>query len=463
MSGFGIDLHVGARLLLPDGPAVVTVLERHGVCVKTATGAEEHIRWDHLVARPIIENGVAAVHVALEPWWSSLDEATQRETLIKLEAVLEILTGYRDGCPELALKGEPFYPYGEGFGVSVTQRSRAMARELSFERGVDRTLVRRVQEGELQTSAVSEEAVRDWIRRYQQGVRGLVDRRKTKGKKGFDTLDPRFLRIANEEFGVFDGGRSNVNLVEIERRILVRLKEAGADDVQLPQRLVQQYLSSRYAALGKTTRSHKSAKLRQRSGHDNYPDAHPGHLAVDVTRADNLVRDTTGRPISVEIISVISVPTKHRRRKRHLEDHALLLRRTFRIATWLAAALLLRIPPPPVRPESPNRSDRGRVHRALEPRSRKRRRLRPRPAVIRLRPTLADRPESTKPGIAPPRCLGGVRPRPSRQRGRRRLSGRRMVEAEPAQGPTRPAHPLLAHRLSQDSGTRCRSLHTYRH
>lgn len=311
MSGFAIDVHVGARLLLSDGPAVVTVLERHGVCVKTATGAEEHIRWDHLVARPITEDGVAAVHVALEPWWSSLDEPTRRETLIKLAVVLEILTGYRDGCPELALKDEPFYPFGEGFGVSVTQRSRAMARELSFERGVDRTLVRRVQDGELRTTNVSAEAIREWIRRYlQQGLRGLVDRRKTKGKKRFDTLDPRFLRIADEEFAVFDGGRSNVNLVEIERRILVRLKEAGADDVQLPQRLVQQYLSSRYAALGKTTRSHKSAKLRQRSGHDNYPDAHPGHLAVDVTRADNLVCDTTGRPISVEIISVISVPTR---------------------------------------------------------------------------------------------------------------------------------------------------------
>lgn len=68
MSGFAIDLNVGARLLLSDGPAVVTVLERHGVCVKTSTGAEEHIRWDHLVARPITADGVAAVHVALEPW-----------------------------------------------------------------------------------------------------------------------------------------------------------------------------------------------------------------------------------------------------------------------------------------------------------------------------------------------------------------------------------------------------------
>lgn len=311
MSGFAIDLHVGARLLLPDGPAVVTVLERHGVRVKTVTGAEEHIRWDRLIARPITADGVAAVHTALEPWWSSLEETVQRETLVKLEVVLEVLTGYRDGCPELAQDGEPFYPFGEGFGVSETRRARTMARQLSFERGLDRGLVRRVDDGERQSTELSDQTVRSWIRAYRRGgLRGLVDGRKTKGKQGFDALDPRFLRIADEEFTAFDGGRSNVNLVEIERRLLVRLNEAGIDDVRLPQRLMQQYLSSRAAALGKTARSHKSAELRQQSGHHNYPDAHPGHLAVDVTRADNLVRDTAGRPISVEIISVISVPTR---------------------------------------------------------------------------------------------------------------------------------------------------------
>ncbi|WP_446666614.1 hypothetical protein [Flexivirga sp. B27] len=311
MTGSAIDLHVGARLMLSTGPAVVAALERHGVCVKTATGAEEHIRWDHLTVQPVTADGIAAIHTALEPWWSSLDEAIQRETMVKLEVVLEVLTGYRDGIPELAHEGEPFYPFGEAFGVSVTRRTKAMARQLSFERGADRSLIRRVRAGELQSTTVSDLTVRLWIRSYRkEGLRGLVDGRKTRGKQGFDALDPRFMRIAEEEFAVFDGGRSGVNLVEIERRILVRLKEAGATDVHLPQRLMQQYLSSRQAALGTTTRGHKSAKMRQRSGHRNYPDVHPGHLATDVTRADNLVRDTVGRPISVEIISVISVPTR---------------------------------------------------------------------------------------------------------------------------------------------------------
>lgn len=311
MTGSVIDLHVGARMMFSDGPAVVAALERHGVCVKTTTGVEEHVRWDHLIAQPVTVDGIAAIHTALEPWWSSLGDAARHEALVRLEVVLEVLTGYRDGIPELAHEGEPFYPFGEGYGVTLTKRSKSMAEHLSFERGVDRSMTRRVRAGELQSATVGEGTVRLWIRLYRkEGLRGLVDGRKTKGKQGFDALDPRFLRIAEEEFAVFDGGRSGVNLVEIERRILVRLKEAGATDTYLPQRLMQQFLSSRRATLGTTTRQHKSAKLRQRSGHRNYPDAHPGHLATDVTRADNLVRDTDGRPISVEIISVMSVPTR---------------------------------------------------------------------------------------------------------------------------------------------------------
>src|SRR5699024_9546211 len=71
------------------------------------------------------------------------------------------------------------------------------------------------------------------------------------------------------------------------------------------------YLASRYAALGASPRQHKSSRMRRQRGHASYPDTHPGHLAVDVTRADGLVWDELhGRPYSVEIITVISVPTR---------------------------------------------------------------------------------------------------------------------------------------------------------
>lgn len=47
----------------------------------------------------------------------------------------------------------------------------------------------------------------------------------------------------------------------------------------------------RFAALGHTTKQHKSSTLRRNSSRSNYPANHPGHFAVDVTRCDNLVWD----------------------------------------------------------------------------------------------------------------------------------------------------------------------------
>ena len=154
--------------------------------------------------------------------------------------------------------------------------------------------------------------IRGWIKEWKRrGLRGLVDGRKTRGRQGFEVIDPRFVRIADEEFAQFDGTRSKVNLVEIERRILVRLKQDGIDDLNLPERITQQYLSTRMAALGVTTRQHKSAVLRRNSSRSNYPATHPGHFAVDVTRADNLVWDDVyERVYSVEIITIISVPSR---------------------------------------------------------------------------------------------------------------------------------------------------------
>ena len=133
----------------------------------------------------------------------------------------------------------------------------------------------------------------------------------TRGRQGFEVIDPRFVRIVDEELAGFDGTRSKVSLVEIERRVLVRLKQEGIGDLDLPQRITQQYLSMRFAALGHTTKQHKSSTLRRNSGRSNYPATPPGHFAVDVTRCDNLVWDDVyERVYSVEIITIISVPSR---------------------------------------------------------------------------------------------------------------------------------------------------------
>lgn len=302
----------GMRLLMPNGPVLVLAVERYGIRVKTVVGDEEEVRWDQLEARETDETGVQGVHLALEPWWSSLPMAARLEALARLEVVLELLTGYRDGLADFARPGEPFHPFGDGYGASLTVRIRRMARQLSVERSADRVIMRRVQAGELISESVSESTVRLWVKAWQrEGLRGLVDGRKTKGVQGFDALDPRFLRIAEEIFSRYDGDISIDNQKEVERQIRVQLKQQGIRDVHLPQRLLQEYLSARMRAIGNTTRQNRGKELRKSSGRRSYPAIHPGHLAIDVTRWDGFVIDPlTGRVYSVEVITVISVPTR---------------------------------------------------------------------------------------------------------------------------------------------------------
>lgn len=307
-----VELAIGARVLQATGPAVVTAIERHGVCLRDVGGTDLHVPWQDLAVTTVVDGKAQATHDSLEPWWSSLDQSARAEALVRLEVVLEILTGYRYGLPELAQRGEPYPPFGPGFGASMNVRVQAMAHHLSFERERDRELGKRVLSGALRSSRVSERAIWDWIEAWRrEGLRGLVDGRRSRGKKGFDDIDPLLVRLVDEELAKFDGSASQINLKELERRVHVRLKREGVSDLRLPQRVTQQYLSSRYAALGSSVRGHKSARMRTQRGYASYPDTHPGHLAVDVTRADGLVWDElNGRPYSVEIITIISVPTR---------------------------------------------------------------------------------------------------------------------------------------------------------
>ena len=139
-----VDIGVGDRILMATGPAVVRAVVRHGIEVIDVAGAHQIVHWDQLTARAISTgSGVQAQHASLEPWWSGLGEAAQAEALLRLEVVLEVLTGFRHGCPQLAQPGEPFHPFGEGYGASVNRRIDAMALQLSGERQRDREITGR--------------------------------------------------------------------------------------------------------------------------------------------------------------------------------------------------------------------------------------------------------------------------------------------------------------------------------
>lgn len=306
------QLRVGARLLGEDGYLVVTGLGRHGVTLETSTGDRRDVGYGDFAVAGVAHGGVAAVSRALEPWWSGLPATVRERALFKLEVVLEVLTGYRFGHSRLALSGEPYLPFGAS-GVSETQRCTRMAELLCFEKSVDRSVVRRRADGYDGAEAVAANTVQEWIRRWRhEGLRGLVDGRSVKQSRGFEAIDERVREIVDGIFTRFDGDASRMNLTAIEAELRLQMKDQGISDVVVPQRLLQEYLSERQRALGRTTRSHRSRRLRRAaSAHTSYAAMHPGHLVMDATRADVLVWDEVHEcPRSVEVLTIMSVATR---------------------------------------------------------------------------------------------------------------------------------------------------------
>lgn len=312
MASATVELFGGSRVLTNRGVAVVVQIDRHGVHLKDAISQKYFTAYSQLHAREVTVAGVQALHPSLLPWFAQLSTDVQRAALFRQQCVLEARTGFREGLAELAQTGEPFWPFGESFGVSLTERYKAMSRVISFERSVDRTIMQRIYDGEIQNASVASRTLHrwdtDWVR---EGLGGLVDGRSVRDKQGFEALNPDFRRIADEIFGAFDGRHSAVGRNEIERRIRLRIKHEGITDVQLPERLLEEYLSHHWRALGRTTRAQKSRSLRQVSGHESYPAQHPSACCTDLTRGDNLIYDPIqDRPISVEVGTMMSISTR---------------------------------------------------------------------------------------------------------------------------------------------------------
>lgn len=305
-------LEAGSRILSDDGYLAVVEVGRHGVVVECSLGERRNLPFSEVVGPRVVDGRVEAQVSALEPWWSGLAESVRRQSLDRLEVVLELLTGYRWGNPRLAQPGEPYPPFG-GDDVSVHRRCLAMAKAVTYEQTANRIVLRRLLDGELSTTTVSPRTIHNWVRAWQaQGLRGLVDKRATRGSQGFEALDERVRRITDDVFARFNGDDSKVNVKTIEAEIRIQMKREGLQDVRLPQRLFQEYLSERHHALGRTTRAHRSRYLRRAaSAHTSFPAMHPAHLALDATRADVLVWDEVHEcPRSVEVLTVISVATR---------------------------------------------------------------------------------------------------------------------------------------------------------
>lgn len=313
MSDYRVRLEAGEQVLLPYGYGLVTDVHRLGCTVRNALGENAEVSWIDLV--PL--NGVAgtgrAAHIALRPLLDMLARDALEEMTDWVEVVQTLMSGYALGHAELALDGEPFHPYGPTFGVSIDNQCERMAAELSHERSADRQRGRRVRRGELKSTTVSKNTVRNKLTVFEtQGVVGLIDGRKIRRTDKFQKIDETFRATIDEVVSTLDGDRSTISHREILRQARVSMKKRGLEHYQAPQRATAEYISWLMSRRGSTTRAQRSTKLRGSSAKSGFEAVRPGQIvAIDATRSDVLVWDPTHeRAFSVEIITAIDVATR---------------------------------------------------------------------------------------------------------------------------------------------------------
>jgi hypothetical protein len=123
MSNGRTSLIKGRRVLTEHGTAIVVSVLSSGVKLRSSFGDIELIGWTQLaMVREIHDGEVVPMIGPLRPLWDALEDKARKIALDRLEIVQEIMTGYRDGHPELRREGEPRPPFGPGFGVSESAR-----------------------------------------------------------------------------------------------------------------------------------------------------------------------------------------------------------------------------------------------------------------------------------------------------------------------------------------------------
>lgn len=308
------QLRINDVILTHVGLCRITRLLPNGVEIRQHDGTDTTMEYFELAeARNVLDGQIDSMSTALQPLWASLSESVKEQTLFRLEVVQELLTGYRDGHPELARKGEPHYPFGAEHGLSETKRAEKMATNLQSEFQGNRIVQRNAAAGLSTLKPPSDSTIRGWVRNWKKdGLVGLIDGRALKEHSNWKTIDPKYLEAAEESFKALDGDRSSVSIGEMHRRIVAELNLRSITYEDPPIKTRKAYLSWMFAVRGKTTRSQKTRALQQFSGNKHYPAMRPGQIiAIDATRADCLVRDSaTGDSMSVEILTAIDVATR---------------------------------------------------------------------------------------------------------------------------------------------------------
>lgn len=323
------ELVEGASILFPEGPRVVVAVGPLSARLRDISGEVWDVGWAEIgEARGIHGAYVDAVAPSMSAMWEGLPAEAKDEALDRLEVVLTILTGYSRGHAALARPGEPFTDFDPARRSTLRTRIRAMGRQLAREAMADRRRVRAEEQGERPVGArlgpVTDNTLRNWVNAYQRpfdgGLYALVDGRRRRQYSQFDSLPPLVREVADRQLLQLDGSRSVLSVDELFRRTCLEVRRVAektnegpeAPKLSIPESTLRAYLSHALRGVGATTRAQTTNHLRGASAFTSYPALRPGQVvAIDVTRADNLVWDPwSERVISVEIITALDVASR---------------------------------------------------------------------------------------------------------------------------------------------------------
>lgn len=315
-----VALFEGATILGEEGPLLVVGVRSLSVRVETIHGDVKDIRFEELeVATGMLDGRVDAVVGPFRQDFESVSENARQVALDREEIVLTVETGFARGHAALAREGEPFWPFGRTSGVKATPRFRAMAEQLQAEHERDRRAHRDREGGRPARSrrieAPSEGAIRKWHELYfgvPGGLFALVDGRSNRGRSQFKTLDPQIKDVCRDVIARFDGTESAKRQNDIYRQVRGKLAISGFDVNTLPRDTLKKYIAHLVKPLGRTTRAHKTNKLRTTASYSSFATVGVGQVvAIDVTRADNFCYDPfTGSAVSVEVMTAIDLASR---------------------------------------------------------------------------------------------------------------------------------------------------------
>lgn len=315
-----VALFEGATILDEEGWLLVIGVRPLSVRVETVHGDVKDIRFEDLeVATGLLNGRADAVVGPFRQDFESVSEDARQVALDREEIVLTVETGYARGHAALAREGEPFWPFAPTSGVKRTPRFRAMAEQLQAEYERDRRAHRdresRRSARAQRIEAPSEGAIRNWHERYfgtPGGLFALIDGRSNRGRSQFQTLDPQIKDVCRNVIARFDGTESAKRQKDIYRQVLSKLAAQGIAVEEVPRDTLKKFIAHTVKPLGRTTRAHKTNKLRTTASYSSFATVGVGQVvAIDVTRADNFCFDPfTGSAISVEVMTAIDLATR---------------------------------------------------------------------------------------------------------------------------------------------------------